>query len=247
MHELLQRPEAAEFVWRRLQYAFRFPDPRKLAPAKLALTDDERQLLERFVQQARTLACASLMSAEDEVRINIPDPNGPAKIQSAFSAPDVTSGFMVLLRQCYASDEEASFSRTRKAVEHGLHEAGDSATLETVKLWRKAHSRLLNQALEELVQEQLIVDRKMPAQLYGPDGPRSSVVRAPAAPSELLRTFWYGDQIHWGTQRETLRALATDQFWSAWWNIYARHAALDLAHFYLGYAVLAVRILDTAG
>jgi len=246
MQQLFQRPEAAEFVWRRLQYVFRLPDPRTLAPGGITLPSEERQLLARFLDQARKLAGTSLISAEDKVQVNIPDAGGPEKVETSFSAPDVTSGFMVLLRQCYAHDEEASFVKTRKVVEHRAHEAGDTATLETSKLWRRAHARLLNQALEELVQEQLVADGKLPAEMEGPDGPRSPVVRAPAAPSELLRTFWYGDQIHWGSQRQALATLGKDRFWAAWWNMYARLAALDLAHIYIGYAVLVERILEAA-
>jgi hypothetical protein len=246
MAELLQRREAGEFVWRRLQYVFRFPDPRKLAPAKPKMSKEEQALLSRFVEQARTLAATSLMSAKDQVTVNVPDFGGPEEVLADFSAPDVTTGFMVLLRQCYAHDEEASFAKTRKIAEHRLSEVGDTETLGTLKAWRKAHARLLNQALEELVQEQLIADGKMPAELDGPDGKRSAVVRAPATPTELLRTFWYGGQIHWGSQREAIAALETDSFQSAWWNIHARHAALDMAHFYIGYAVLVERVLEAA-
>lgn len=246
MAELLQRREAGEFVWRRLQYVFRFPDPRELAPAKPKMTKQERALLTRFVEQARTLAATTLMSAKDHVTINVPDFGGQEEVLVDFSAPDVTTGFMVLLRQCYAHDEEASFAKARKIVEHRLFEVGDIETLETLKAWRKAHARLLSQALEELVQEQLVADRRMPGELDGPGGKRSAVVRAPAPPSELLRTFWYGDQIHWGSQREALGALHADSFQSAWWNIHARHAALDIAHFYVGYAMLVERILEAA-
>jgi hypothetical protein len=246
MHELFQRPEAAEFVWQRLQYVFSLSDPRTLAPVGVILTSDEHHLLTRFVAQSRKLAGTSLISAEDKVQVNIPDAGGPEEVETTFSAPDVTSGFMVLLRQCFANDEEAGFAKTRKVIERRLHEAGDTAAVGTVKLWRRAHARLLNQALEELVQEQLVADGKLPAELKGPDGPRSPVVRAPASPSELLRTFWYGDQIRWGSQRQALATLSQDRFWTAWWDMYARLAALDLAHLYIGYAVLVERILEAA-
>lgn len=122
---------------------------------------------------------------------------------------------------------------------------GDEEALDTLKAWRKAHARLKNQALEELVQEQLIADGKMPGELEGPDGEMdSSVVRAPASPAELLLTFWYGDQLHWGKNRDSLAAIEADPFDAAMWNISARQAALDLAHFYLGVAVLVLSVLD---
>jgi hypothetical protein len=198
MSELMKDPAKGDFVWRRLQYVFDLADPRSLAPAA-RFTDDERSLLARFVEQAKKLAATSLMGAEDIVRISIPDFGEGEDVESEFSDPDVTAGFMVFLRQWYADDEEASFSKLRKVIEHRLHEVGDTASVDIVKAWRRAHAKLKNQALEELVQEQLIADQKMPRETQNPDGHmESGVVRAPASPSELLLTFWYGGQIHWG-------------------------------------------------
>jgi hypothetical protein len=247
MNELMKDPSKGDFVWRRLQYVFGLPDPRSLTPAAARFTEDERELLARFVAQAKKLAATSLLSAEDIVRINIPDFGVGEDVESEFSDPDVTAGFMVFLRQCYADSDEASFSKCRKVIEHRLSEAGDTGSLDVGKRWRKAHAALKNQALEELVQEQLIAEQRMPAQTQNPDGHwESAVVRAPAAPSELLLTFWYGDQLHWGRNRDALRALQADPFESAMWDIAARQAALDFAHFYLGFALLVDAVLAAA-
>jgi hypothetical protein len=247
MRQLMKDPSKGDFVWRRLQYVFSLPDPRALAPAPLTLTADEHALLKRFVEHAQKLAATSLMAGEDNVRISAPDSSSEAKIESTFSDADVTAGFMVFLRQCYADGEEASFSKVRKVIERRLHEAGDGPSLDTVKLWRKAHARLKNNALEELVQEQMIAERRMPSGIRDPDGSvQSGVVRAPAAPVELLQTFWYGDQIHWGKNREALGVLQADPFDSAMWDIAAREAATDFAHFYIGFASVVQSALDAA-
>jgi hypothetical protein len=240
MADRMRTSSAGEFVWKRLQYVFRLPDPRSFAPSGLTLTDAESELLGRFVAQAETLAGTSLLSSDDVVSISIPDDDaGEEQIDSELAEPDVTSGFMVLLRQCYADGEEASFSKVRKVLERQLHAVSDEASLAVLKQWQKAHAKLRNQALEELVQEQMIADGKMPEKSQNPDGEwESSVVRAPAAPSELLQTLWYGGQIHWGKGREALAAIQVDPFESAMWDIAARQAAVDLAHFYLGFALL---------
>jgi len=184
------------------------------------------------------------MGAEDIVRISVPDFGEGESIESELSEPDVTVGFMVLLRQCYADDEEASFSKVRKVIERRLHDKSDVASLGVLKAWRRAHGKLKTHSLEELVQEQLIADKRMPAEMPNPDGQmESAVVRAPAPPAQLLLTFWYGDQLHWGKNREALRALQSDPFDSATWDIAARQAALDLAHFYLGFALLVDAVL----
>jgi len=243
MRELMKNPDAGDFTWRRLIYVFALPDPRTLAPKRPALTADERELVERFVEHAKSLAGTTLLGAADMVMVNIADFGGEEAVTMELSDPDVTTGFMVLMRQCYASNEEASFSKVRKVLEQRLHAVGDAASLDVLKRWRTAHARLLNNSLEELVQEQLIADGKMPGQLQGPPGMRSAVVRDPASPAELLRTFWYGGQVHWGSSRSALAGIQADRFEAGRWEIAARQAATDFAHFYMGYALLADTIL----
>jgi hypothetical protein len=245
MRELMKNPESGDFTWRRLTYVFALGNPRTLTPMRPSLMPEEREVVERFTEQARGLAETTFLGAGDKVQIDIADFGDAEAVRTELSDPDVTTGFMVLMRQCYANDEEASFAKVRKVLEHRLHEAGDTASLDVLKRWRGAHARLLNNALEELVQEQLIADGKMPAELPGPDGQMSSsVVRAPAAPAVLLRTFWYGGQVHWGSARTTLAAIQADPFDAGMWEISARGAATDFAHFYMGYALVVETILN---
>jgi hypothetical protein len=227
----------------RLTYVFGLPDPRTLRPKRPTLTVEERELVQRFVAHTRSRAGTTLLGAGDGFTVNIADFGDEEAVSTELSDPDVTTGFMVLVRQCYATDEEASFSKVRKVLEHRLDEVGDAASLNVLKQWRKAQARLLNKTLEELVQEPLIVDAKMPGQLQDPDRKMSSsVVRDPASPAELLRTFWYGGQVHWGTTRKDLAAIQADPFDAARWDIAARQAATDFAHFYMGYALIAETI-----
>lgn len=246
MRDLMKNPESGDFTWRRLSYVFGLVDPRALTPTRLGLTADERDLAARFAEHAKALAGTTLLGAGDKVTIDIADFTNEESVIAVLSEPDVTTGFMVLLRQCYADDEEASFAKVRKVLDHRLHEAGDTTSLAVLKTWRRAHARLLNYALEELVQEQLIADGKMPAEGPGPNGQITSmVVRAPAAPREMLRTSWYGGQLHWGHRRKELAAIVADPFDAGMWEIATRQAATDLAHFYMGYALLVEQILKT--
>jgi hypothetical protein len=247
MRELMKDPEKGDFVWRRLQYVFPLADPRSILPASGKFDEAELDLLRRFVEQVKRLAPTSLMGADDIVQISIPDFGEGESIKSELSDPDVTAGFMIFLRQCYADNEEASFSKVRKVIERRLYDESDVVSVGVMKAWRQAHGKLKTHSLEELVQEQLIADKQMPAEMPNPDGLMgSSVVRAPAPPSQLLLTFWYGDQLHWGRNREALRTLQKDPFDSAMWDIAARQAALDLAHFYLGFALLVDAVLAAA-
>lgn len=119
MRELMKNPDGGDYVWRRLTYVFRLNNPRELAPTRPTLTANERELVQRFVEQARSLAGTTLLGASDRVTVNVPDFEGEATVVTELSDPDVTVGFMVLLRQCYANDDEASFARVRKSSNSG--------------------------------------------------------------------------------------------------------------------------------
>jgi hypothetical protein len=80
----------------------------------------------------------------------------------------------------------------------------------------------------------------MPGPATGPD---SMVVRDPASPRELLLAFQYGDLIHWGKHSASLAKLRRDPFGAAMSDMAMRAAALDFAHFYLGFATVIERAL----
>jgi hypothetical protein len=241
MRELMQKPENAVFVWKRLQYVFGLPDPREFPKVEAPWATGERELLLRFIEHARSLAAASMLGADDNVRVSIADFTDEESIESELSPQDVTTGFLTMLRQCYADGEEASFSKAVKVLTKRLAEGELSDALGIANQWRKAHAGLTNKSLEERVQEQMIQDGKMP----GPaDGPNTTVVRDPASPRELLLAFQYGGLIHWGKHRTALAALQRDPFEAAMSDMAMRAAALDFSHFYLGFAVLIERALD---
>ncbi len=240
MRELMQEPENADFAWRRLQYVFRLPDPRQFPEVAFTWEPAERELLERFVYHVRNLAGASLLASGDNVRISIDDFTNEESIESDLSPQDLTTGFLTMLRQCYADGEEASFAKARTVLSRRLAESGRTIELDVVAQWRKAHAKLMNKSLEEHVQEQMIADGLMP----GPaDGPDAMVVRDPAPPRELLLAFQYGGLIHWGKHKGALSALQSDPYFAAVSDMAVRASALDFAHFYIGFAALLERAL----
>jgi hypothetical protein len=248
MRALLRDPDAGDFVWRRLQYVFRLPDPHAFPALGIGWTSDELEMLTRFVEHAETLAGTSLLGADDGMTVKIADDGLSEEVDARFSDPDVTTGFAALLRQCYMPDEEASFSRVRKVLGARLHALGDAGLEEVLKQSRRVHVALHNKSLEELIQERMVQEGLMPAQSQDPEGNwSSSIVRGPASPDELLRAFWHGGQIHWGDKRETLGHLQRNRFEAAWSDIHARQCAVELAHFYLGFATLVRNALGAAG
>lgn len=144
-----------------------------------------------------------------------------------------------MLRQLLAPNEEGSFSKVRKALGRRLKESDSDAELVIVLQWRRAHARLGNMGLEELVQLQMQADGLMP-------GDETEIVRDPAPPRELLRAFQYGDLVHWGDARSDMRVLRADPVIYGRAEMGMRAAAIDHAHFYLGFSVLIERALGVA-
>jgi hypothetical protein len=233
MRELLPDLEAADFVWRRLQYVFTPPDPRGFPALGISWNSDELEMLERFITQAERLAKASLIGADDRVNIDIADDGQSEDINAQVSPPDVTFGFVALFRQCYVHDEDASFARVRKLLQTRLHERGETELVDVIKQWRKAHTKLEGKTLEELVQERMVAEDLMPPE----------IVHAPASPRHLFEAFWSGDQMHWGNKRDALKVLQRDPVGGALADLAARQALIDFAHLYIGFAALVSHAL----
>lgn len=247
MSELLKNAEGGRRTWKRLQYVLRLADPRSFSAPQIVLTQEERALLEQFVRQARTIAETTLLGAEESVTINIMDLTDEESIETIFSETDVTVGFMILLRQCYADGEEASFSKVSSILGRRINEHGDTTAQEVLKFWHRAHKRLGNKTLEELIQLQLIASGEMPAHFAREDGQfESTVLPSPAPPKELFAKLWYGGQVHWGKHRDDMAESKADPFAYAMWEIATRQSAVELAHFYLGYALLVETALTAA-
>lgn len=168
-------------------------------------------------------------SARTTAAVYVGDDDQTEEIDAKLSAPDVWTGFGTFLRQCYDPNEEASFSKVRKLLGSKLHERGETELGDVIKQWRKAQANLRSKPLEEHVQERMIEDGLMPG---------SEIVQGPASPHQLLDAFWNGRLIHWGDQRKKLDHLQRDPFNAGWSEIWARQAATDLAHIYIGFAVL---------
>lgn len=59
---------------------------------------------------------------------------------------------------------------------------------------------------------------------------------------QLLRTYFYGEVIHFGEGRDDLARLSPDAFWAANNRMTLYEGASGLAHFYMGYATVVANI-----
>ncbi len=246
MRELLQRPVGGERAWKRLNYAFGLDDPRTFPESELTLSSEDRAACERFVDHSHALAQTTFLGGSDRMNIGMSEDGLPV-FDTELSAPDITTGFMTMFRQCFADDEPASFTRVRTILNRGLTAAGQTDALDVLKKWRQVHAKLLTQSLEEHVQERMIANGEIAAPFTNPDGSKfSPVMRSPDSPKQMLQTVWYSGQIHWGRYRDTLAAISSDPWRSGEYELSARQSAIELAHFYLGFALLVRRALVSA-
>src|ERR1700730_8879483 len=96
--------------WEKLGYAFDLPDPAEF-PA-LPLTDDDRELLRRFVEQCRHLAGYSLISDDGRLVMSSSGP-GHWEVSADLPSREAFGGTAVAFRQIHSHGEEASFSKVK--------------------------------------------------------------------------------------------------------------------------------------
>jgi hypothetical protein len=246
MRELLQRPVGGERAWKRLYYAFGLDDPRNSPEVQLALSSTDRAACERFVDHSQALAETTFLGANDRMDIGLGDDGRPT-FNTQLSAPDITTGFMTMFRQCFADDENASFLKVRTILSRALTVTGDTEALGVLQTWRQVHAKLLTQSLEEHVQERMVARGELAAEFTNADGSKfSPIVRSPDSPKQMLQTVWYSGQIHWGKYRDALAAISSDPWKSGEYELSARQSAIELTHFYLGFALLVQRALSGA-
>jgi hypothetical protein len=235
--EHVTAPQVFEFWWKQLGYAFALPDPRSFPPLPDVLGDDERAIVERYVQVAGHLAGSGLLNALAE-GFNIRHPerlDGPEEITQNFSRADLQAGFAVFLRQCDSTNpsERASFHRVRSILDQATLATSDDARSERVAqlgAWRAAVAALHTKSLNQLIREKLAAEEHLRAFIYEEEH----------TPAQLLRIYDYGDLIHWDTRRGAeLAEFERDPFTASDRRLAFLDAASGLGHLYIGFAELA--------
>jgi hypothetical protein len=218
--------------WEKLNYAFALPNPAAF-PKLTTLTDDDKEVLRRFVSVCRQLAGYSALN--NESGINIKGINGgQPDIELEFPTPEAFGGTSLAFRQLHSQEESASFDRAKGRLMRAiklLPEPEQEAPKDLVVQWSRARAKLMNRLLQNVVCEMAA-----PPVTSGPPIPFSY---CNINPQELILTFNYGDTIHFSKEKEKLANLLDDERNQA----YYRHAVLlaitNLSHLYFGFAVLA--------
>ena len=226
--------KAFSYWWRLLYFAFELPSPYDF-PAPPGLLDAE--FLHRYCDAAREMASSACLAYPSSVSVEAHrdnDGHWVEMVSSDFPSSEVVRGFIALFRQFYSDGELASFAKVRNALIISATEASDSDAsrrMAELRTWGKAHSRLLAYNLMELVGQRLIDEGRL-----GPEG-----IPSGGKPKEIISAFAYGDQLHWGDQREVVSRWEADQFFGPWNRMHLLEITAGLAYFYMGFAIIVAR------
>jgi hypothetical protein len=231
--EHVTAPQVFEFWWKQLGYVFALGDPRSFPLLPDVVADEDREVVERYVQVAARLAGSGLLNALSEgFNIRHPDGmDGAEEIVQNFSRADLQAGFAVFLRQC-DSDDPASFHRVRGILDRAALATADGHRDERIaqlRAWRSAAATLHRKSLNQLIRERLAAEEQLRAFLYDEEH----------SPGELVRLYDYGDLIHWDRGSGELAAFERDPFTASDRRLAFLDAASGLAHLYIGFAELA--------
>lgn len=233
-------PDAAEYWWRQLHYLFQLPDPSTFPSVIDVLDDADLAEVRRYINVVRRLAGSVVMShATEAVLTNPMEPKADARYEKNMPAPDALAGFSAFLRQCYSDSDQASFSRVRNI----LSRAASAAHLEdelvgVLRQWKQAVRRAGQRSFNDLLSDTFTAREgwaTIPSR------------KAHGSPADLLKTFWYGDQIHWGSGADDIIDEADDATESVHQQMEFLDAAACLAHLYIGFGQLAVGAISRPG
>ncbi|MEU4345418.1 hypothetical protein AB0H00_29905 [Nocardia sp. NPDC023852] len=223
--------------WEKLDYVFGLPDPN--AFPQIPLREDDRALVQRYITMSRRLAGFSIITDDTELSVGCYPGRDEWYVRVLdFPADESFLGASAAFRQLHNDGEPASFSNAHNAlfkVMNSLSEQQQVAVREIVPLWRAARGKLMNHTIQTLTA--LKVSN---ATLDNP------VSYGNINPDELIRTFNYGDSLHFGDGRGQLDNLLADPFHEAYYKYSALLSIVGLSHFYFGFAVLLDNALGGA-
>jgi hypothetical protein len=215
--ELYLMSRAFQFVFDDVADPHSFPTLPETPPA------DDLAIFRRYAAAAEELAESELLCGSDGMTVHW-DASDVKEVESHFTSKEITRGFSVLLRQFDASEEPASFQRVSGRLRGLSRETADGqgeTRCGQIDAWRRAQGALHGAELPRLTRRKV-----EPSMEYGSDHP----------PTYYLKTYNYGELIHWDRGRETLAEWETDRFQRDWQRMSFLEAATGLAHLYIGFS-----------
>ncbi|MCA2359576.1 hypothetical protein [Mycobacterium intracellulare] len=220
--------------WEMLDYVFALPDPG--AFPQISLQGDDRDSALRFIEMSARLAGFSVIN--DDTTLSVGTKKGTDDWHVRVVDPPSDESFLgasAAFRQLHNDGEPACFTticNTLFRVMKSLPEEQQAAIKETVPQWRSARGKLMNHTVQTLT--------ALKAANATLDNP---VSYGNINPDELIRTFNYGDSLHFGSAKDNLDNLLADPFHEAYYKYGALISIVGLSHLYFGFAVLLASAL----
>jgi hypothetical protein len=233
LSEHSENPGAFEATWHLIQFVFGLPDPRAFPPLSEAIPPEALTVLRRYTYAAVELAESAFLAHPTGVTVNVLDDGVEEQIEKSFPQRENVRGFSVLFRQFYSDEEAASFKKVQSTLGRFNQQAADSSVdirSDYLRSWGRAAGRLRGYSLKLLVAKRL--------EELGKIGPGPHANEHLPGPEMLISIYNYGDDIHWGQQRQQVAAWNESPFDSAWTRMACFEAMNGLAHMYLGFAQL---------
>jgi hypothetical protein len=138
--------------WEMLDYVFGLPDPYAFPP--IALQEDDRQGVLRYIEMCRRLAGFSLINDDTTLSVGS-DPGTDDWHVRVVGHPSDESflGASAAFRQLHNDGEPACFTNAHNALFKAMRtlpEAQQTAIRDTVPQWRAARGKLMNHTLQTL-------------------------------------------------------------------------------------------------
>lgn len=221
--------------WEMLDYVFSLPDPS--AFTHVPLQAEGREGVLRFIEMSRRLAGFSVIN--DDTTLSVGTKKGTDDWYVRVINPPADESFLgasAAFRQLHNDGETACFTtvcNTLFRVTRTLPEEQRAAVKDTLVQWRSARGKLMNNTIQTLT--------ALKAGNATLDNP---VSYGNINPDELIRTFNYGDSLHFGSTKDHLDNLLADPFHEAYYKYSALISIVGLSHLYFGFSVLLTSALS---
>lgn len=228
--------------WEKLDYVFGLPDPS--AFPQLSIQGDNRDSVVRFIEVCLRLAKFSIINDDTRLRGHKDTEDGEWHIQvSDYPSDESFLGASALFRQLHNDGEPACFTNAHNALfkaMKSLPEEQRDAAKHVVLQWKDARGKLMNHTLQTLTAVKVVDAGKTDNANITRE---NQVSYGNVNPHTLIRTFNYGDSLHFGDSRAQLDDLMADPFHAAYYKYAALLSIVGLSHLYFGFAELLASAL----
>lgn len=221
--------------WEMLDYVFGLPNP--VAFPQISLQGDDRESALRFIEMSRRLAGFSVIN--DDTTLSVGTDTGTDDWHVKVVDPPADESFLgasAAFRQLHNDGEPACFTTIYNTLFRAmktLPKPQQAAIKEIVPQWRSARGKLMSHTVHTFTALKAANAKLDDPLSYGNINP-----------DELIRTFNYGDSLHFGSAKDHLDDLLADPFHEAYYKYCALISIVGLSHLYFGFAALLTSALS---